>query len=79
MGIPKSPIMSRKYTDYLLMLVDEGRIDKDHVINCCTRYMSEYDVRDMMESNEIISPGLLEDEDEDTILEVPEDWSLRSE
>jgi hypothetical protein len=37
-------------------------LDRDTVIMACVKYMSEDDVKDMMESNEFI---LEEDEDED--------------
>ena len=54
--------MSREYTSKLLELVEDGMLDKDTVIMACIKYMSEDDVKDMMESNEFI---LEEDEDED--------------
>ena len=52
---------SRKYTNTLLDMVDEGLLDKDTVILACVKYMSEDEVKDMMECNEFI---LDEDEDE---------------
>ena len=54
--------MSREYTNKLLELVEDGLLDRDTVIMACVKYMSEDDVKDMMESNEFI---LEEDEDED--------------
>ena len=54
--------MSREYTSKLLELVEDGMLDRDTVIMACVKYMSEDDVKDMMESNEFI---LEEDEDED--------------
>ena len=54
--------MSREYTNKLLELVEDGLLDRDTVIMACIKYMSEDDVKDMMESNEFI---LEEDEDED--------------
>lgn len=54
--------MSREYTNKLLELVEDGLLDRDTVIMACVKYMSEDDVKDMMESNEFI---LEEDEDEE--------------
>ena len=55
--------MSREYTSRLLELIEDGMLDKDTVIMACVKYMSEDDVKDMMESNEFIEED--EDEDED--------------
>jgi hypothetical protein len=46
--------MSRKYTNKLLEMIDEGLLDKDAVIVACVNYMSEDEVKDMMECNEFI-------------------------
>ena len=54
--------MSREYTSKLLELIEDGMLDKDTVIMACIKYMSEDDVKDMMEHNEFI---LEEDEDEE--------------
>ena len=54
--------MSREYTSKLLELIEDGMLDRDTVIMACVKYMSEDDVKDMMEHNEFI---LEEDEDED--------------
>lgn len=54
--------MSREYTSKLLELIEDGMLDRDTVIMACVKYMSEDDVKDMMEANEFI---LEEDEDED--------------
>ena len=54
--------MSREYTSRLLELIEDGMLDRDTVIMACVKYMSEDDVKDMMESNEFI---LEEDEDEE--------------
>lgn len=53
--------MTREYTNKLLEMIDEGILDRDSVIMACVKYMSEDDVRDMMESNEFI-----EEETEET-------------
>lgn len=55
----------REYTNKLLEMVEEGLLDKDMVIMACMKYMSEDDVKGMMEANEMI-----EEEDEDE-----EEWS----
>jgi hypothetical protein len=46
--------MAREYTNHLLELVDEGLLDKDRVILACVKYMSEADVKDMMEYNDLL-------------------------
>jgi hypothetical protein len=46
-------------------MIENGLLDKDTVINACVNYMSEDDVRDMMESNEFIEEEEEEDEEED--------------
>ena len=47
--------MTREYTTKLLEMVDEGLLDRDNVIMACVKYMSEDDVRDMMECNGFIN------------------------
>lgn len=44
--------MSRKYTNRLLELVEDGSVDKESVIHACLDYMSEDDVKDMMIAND---------------------------
>jgi hypothetical protein len=51
--------MTREYTNKLLEMVEEGLLDRDSVIMACVKYMSEDEVKDMMECNEFI-----EDEEE---------------
>jgi hypothetical protein len=57
----KEQTMARFYTNMLLEMVDDNILDRDHVIMACLKYMSEDDVRDMMECNEFID---VEDEDD---------------
>lgn len=52
--------MSRTYTKKLLEMTEEGLVDKDYVITACVNYMSEDDVKDMMQCND-----LLEEEEEE--------------
>ena len=47
--------MTREYTNKLLEMVEEGILDRDNVISACVQYMSEDDVKDMMECNEFIN------------------------
>ena len=47
--------MTRDYTNKLLEMVEEGILDRDNVILACVKYMSEDDVKDMMEHNEFIN------------------------
>lgn len=47
--MPSDP---RYYTNMLLEMIEDGRLDRDTVINACTSYMSEAEVRDMMHDNE---------------------------
>jgi hypothetical protein len=47
--------MTRKYTNLLLEMIEDGLLDRDMVIMACVKYMSEDDVRDMMECNEFIN------------------------
>jgi hypothetical protein len=54
--------MTREYTNKLLEMVEEGLLDRDTVIMACVKYMSESDVQDMMESNEMIEEEYEEDE-----------------
>jgi hypothetical protein len=54
--------MTRQYTNRLLEMIEEGLLDKDNVIMACVKYMSEDDVRDMMQCDEFLDD---EEEDED--------------
>jgi hypothetical protein len=47
--------MTREYTTKLLEMVEEGILDRDNVIMACVQYMSEDDVKDMMECNEFLN------------------------
>lgn len=54
--------MTRKATNRLLEMIEEGLLDRDMVIMACVKYMSEDDVADMCHDNEI---ELFEEECED--------------
>ena len=53
---------TREYSAKLLDMVEGGILDKDAVICAMVNYLSESDVRNMMEVNEFISD---DDDDED--------------
>ena len=63
--------MSREYTSKLLDMIEDGLLDRDTVIMACVKYMSEDDVKDMMEHNEFIDE---EDEDDGQPTEQ-EEWA----
>jgi hypothetical protein len=44
---------ARKYTCKLLDMIDEGLLDPKTVVDMCMSYMSESDVEDMMDANEL--------------------------
>ena len=46
----------REKTNELLEMIENEEISKDTVIMACVKYMSEDDVADMMEHNEMIEP-----------------------
>jgi hypothetical protein len=54
--------MSRKYTNKLWDMIDNGLIDPEIVITACLKYMSEDDVKDMMEHDEMINEEESDDE-----------------
>ena len=56
--------MTRQYTEQLLEMIEIGILDRDAVIMAAVKYMSEDEVRDMMETNEFV-PEAEEDEDEE--------------
>jgi predicted methyltransferase len=43
--------MSRRYTNKLIEMLQDGMIEKDTVIMACLKYMSEAEVQDMVEHN----------------------------
>jgi hypothetical protein len=46
--------MSREYTNKLYDMIEEGIVTNEHIVLCCLKYMSEDDVKDMMEYNELL-------------------------
>lgn len=58
--------MNREFTNKLWDMIDNGLLDKDTVITACLKYMSEDEVKDMMEMNEFIEEEEeCEDEEEE--------------
>ena len=60
---PPTVANPREETDRLLEMVEEGLIDPKLVVLMCVKYMSEADVADMMDCNEL-SERFMEEEDE---------------
>lgn len=56
--------MTRKYTNLILSMIEDGILDKDTLICACLNYMSESDVQDMAECNEFISSEEEEEEED---------------
>jgi hypothetical protein len=54
----------------LLELVEDGMLSKDDVIMACVKYMSEDDVKDMMQCNEFIEP-----EDDEPDVSEQQEWA----
>lgn len=54
----------REQTDKLLEMIEEGLIDPKLVVLMCVQYMSEADVADMMDCNEL-SGRFMEGGDDD--------------
>jgi hypothetical protein len=53
-GPQREKRMTRKATNRLLELIEEGLVDRDYVILACVKYMSEDAVADMCHDNEIV-------------------------
>lgn len=53
--------MTRKATNKLLQLIEDGCIDRDLIILACLKYMSEDEVADMCRINDIF----FDDDDDD--------------
>lgn len=56
---------TRKVTNQLLQLVEDGILDPQAVMEACLKYMSEDDVADMAHCNELILEEEEEEEEED--------------
>ena len=61
--------MTREYTNKLLEMIEDGLLDKDLVIIAFCKYMSEDEVKDLMECNDF----LFEDEESEEV----EKWKAK--
>jgi hypothetical protein len=59
----------------LLELVEDGMLGKDDVIMACVKYMSEDDVKDMMQCNEFIEPEEDEPEEDEPDVDEATEWA----
>ena len=46
--------MARQYTNQLLEMIEDGLLSNESVVNMAMSYMSESDVQDMMQCNELL-------------------------
>lgn len=56
--------LTRRTTNKLLEMIDEGALDPQVVVEACLNYMSEADVTDMAYSNELLEDEEDEEEEE---------------
>jgi len=56
--------MSREYTTKLIEMIDEGLLDRKTVLTACLNYMSEDEVKEMMETNEFVDNETDDDDSE---------------
>ena len=66
--------MTREYTTKLLNMMDEGLISAEAVAEMALAFMSEDDVKDMMQANDILD----EDEDEPDCDDSDDGYALAS-
>ena len=57
-------ILTSDNRDKALEMVEEGRVTADHLLLCCLKYMSNDDVYDMLDCNELTERFLNDDEEE---------------
>ena len=69
--------MAREQTEKLLTMIEEGLIDPTAVVTMCVKYMSEDDVADMMDCNEL-SDRFQEDDDYDDSMDGDHDSAMAS-
>ena len=66
--------MARQETNRLLEMIDEGLLDPKEVVTMCVKYMSEDEVADMMDANEL-SERFEEDYEDCSGDCIPEDYN----
>tara|TARA_Y100000310_G_C20124421_1_gene552962 strand:- start:47 stop:238 length:192 start_codon:yes stop_codon:yes gene_type:complete len=59
-------MMSRKETNKLIDMIEKGLLDPKDVVIMCVKYMSEDDVAEMMDINELSERFFEDDEEVDT-------------
>ncbi|MAV94654.1 MAG: hypothetical protein CMA31_03075 [Euryarchaeota archaeon] len=69
--------MARENTEKLLTMIEEGLLDPTEVVTMCVKYMSEDDVADMMDCNEL-SDRFMEDDDYDDSMDGDHDSAMAS-
>ena len=57
-------IITSDNRDKALEMVKEGRVTADHLLLCCLKYMSNDDVHDMLDCNELTERFLNDGEEE---------------
>ena len=67
--------MTRKFTNRLLELMDEGCIDAADIVMACVKYMSEDEVADMMVVNDILVEDDEEFGDYDDSVSEAQEWA----
>ena len=67
--------MVREQTEKLLTMIEEGLLDPTEVVTMCVKYMSEDDVADMMDCNELSDRF---DEDYDDSMDGDHDSAMAS-
>ena len=69
--------IARQETNKLLEMIQEGLLDPKEVVVMCVKYMSEDDVADMMDSNEL-SDRFQEDDEYDDSMDGDHDSAMAS-
>tara|TARA_B110000211_G_scaffold185303_1_gene210250 strand:- start:5904 stop:6071 length:168 start_codon:yes stop_codon:yes gene_type:complete len=54
--------MTREFTNRVWELIEEGSLPKTLVIEACLTYMSEDEVKDMCEKNDLLTEGYDDDD-----------------
>ena len=57
-------IITSDNRDKALEMVEEGQVTADHLLLCCLKYMSNDDVHDMLDCNELTERFLNDGEEE---------------
>ena len=65
--------MARQETNRLLEMIDEGLLDPKEGVTMCVKYMSEDEVADMMDANEL-SERFEEDYEDDGQPDWHQEW-----